>query len=302
MPCHLSYRLHKEKGNSMKKKLTLIVCLLLFFVMAMGSGSKQDANTGTASDNGETKEPVTVGEEVIFDEKDIKITVKGLENDGWLGPKLKLLIENNSAQNICVQTRLSSVNGFMIYSSISEDVAASKKANSDITFEESYLKQAKIDTISSMQFSFHIFDSDTWNGILDSEPITVYTSAKNFVQPLNDEGLTLIDEKGIKIISKGLDSDSSIFGPELILYIENNTGINTTVQARDVSINGFMADSIMSCDISKDNKAVTSLTFMTSDLEENGIEEIKDIELSFHVYDYDSYKAYFDTQTVKVEF
>lgn len=291
----------------MKKKITLIVCLLLFLVMAMGSGS-DTSDTDTTKENGtsEVKEPqkeeVTVAEEVIFEENNIKIKVTGLDTAGWMGPELKLLIENDSAQNITVQTRLASVNGFMSDSLISEDVAAFKKANTSITFSNTDLKNAGIDTISNMQFSFHIFDTDSWDGIIDSELITVSTSASDYIQPYDDTGDVLIDANGIKIVARGLNTDDSIFGPSLILYIENNTDRNITVQARDESVNGFMIDSIMSTDISRNNKAVSSLTFMSTDLEENSIDEINEIELSFHIYDYDTFDTYYDTEMVRVEF
>lgn len=291
----------------MKKKITLIFCLLLFLVMAMGSGSdSQDAETTKDTETSEVKKQdkkeVTVDEEVIFEENNIKITVTGLDTAGWMGPELKLLIENDSVQNITVQARLASVNGFMNDSLISEDVAASKKANTSITFSNTDLKNASIDTISNMQFSFHIFDTDSWDDIIDSELITINTSASDYVQPYDDTGDVLIDANGIKIIAKDLDTDDSIFGPSLILCIENNTDRNITVQARDESVNGFMIDSIMSTDISASNKALTALTFMSTDLEENGIEEISDIELSFHIFDYDTFDTYYDTETVRVEF
>ena len=37
-----------------------------------------------------------------------------------------------------------------------------------------------------------------------------------------------------------MDSNISIMGPSLIVYIENNTDKNITVQSQDVSVNGFM--------------------------------------------------------------
>lgn len=291
----------------MKKNFTLIVCLALFLVMAMGSGSDSKdtdttKDTETSEVNEQNKKEVSVDEEVIFEENDIKITVTGLDMDGWMGPELKLLIENDSDQNITVQARLASANGFMVDSTISEDVAATKKANTGISFSDTDLKNAGIETISNMQFSFHIFDTDSWDSILDSELITVNTSASDYVQSYDDTGNILIDANGIKIIAKGLDTGDSIFGPSLILCIENNTDRNITVQARDESVNGFMIDSIMSTDISASNKALTALTFMSTDLEENGIEEINDIELSFHIFDYNTFDTYYDTEMVKVEF
>ena len=71
---------------------------------------------------------VSIEEQVLYDENDIKITATGIE-DGWLGTELKLLIENNTDQSITVQAKNANVNGYMVTTMMSADVAAGKKAN-----------------------------------------------------------------------------------------------------------------------------------------------------------------------------
>ena len=45
-------------------------------------------------------------------------------------------------------------------------------------------------------------------------------------------------------------------------------------------------------------KAIDDITVFSSDLEENGIESIEDVELKFHIYDADSYSTITDTDPI----
>ena len=45
-------------------------------------------------------------------------------------------------------------------------------------------------------------------------------------------------------------------------------------------------------------KAIDDITVFSSELEENGIESIEDVELKFHIYDADSYSTITDTDPI----
>jgi hypothetical protein len=314
----------------MKKKSNVVamaLCLSVFAVFAMGSGSSSsgadkdissvstttsstkestvestsDSATEIAKDEANLSE-ITIDEQVLYDENDIKITAKGIE-DGWLGTELKLLIENNSTKSITVQARNANVNGYMVDTMMSADVAAGKKANDSLTFETSGLKECGIESIATMEFYFYIFDAETWDEIVSTDVITVETSiADSYVQTYDDSGEVLVDTAGVKIIGKGLSVDDSFWGPGVILYIENNTDKDITVQVRDVSVNGFMVDSTMSEDVVSGKKAMSAVQFFSSDLEENSIEDITDVELYFHIFDEDSWDTVFDSDVISISF
>lgn len=312
----------------MKKVLALLLALTLVFSLAgCGSGDitndKSPAEVSTDSQKQEIKEPEesseTQGEEpstpvvstsnnasitetVVFDANDIKVTAKALNYDGWMGPELVLLIENNSSQNITVQNRNASINGLMIDPMLSADVAAGKKANETMTIMSSELEQAGIKTIKDIEFILHIFDTETWDEIVDSDVIVISTDATDYVQTFDDSGVVAYDENGVKIVAKELNSSDSFWGADLYLYIENNTEQDITVQARDVSIDGFMIDPVFSSEIVHGKKAFDSLTFMESDLTDNGITDIKEIELKFHIFDTASWDTIKDTDIVTVSF
>ncbi|MDY5102536.1 MAG: hypothetical protein SPE81_05505 [Agathobacter sp.] len=296
------------------KLLAVVLCLLLFATMALGSGSSgsgedkkiSDVSSGASSTEETSTENVTteitIEEQVLYDENDIKITATGLE-DSWLGTELQVLIENNSSQSITIQARNANVNGYMVPTVMSADVAAGKKANDSLTFETSGLKECGIDNIATMEFLFHIFDSESWDEIVDTDVITVETSiAESYTQTYDDSGEVLVDTDGIKIVGKGLSDEDSFWGPGVILYIENNSDQNVTIQVRDVSVNGFMVDSSMSEDVVAGKKAMSAVQFFSTDLEENSIDDITDVELYFHIFNLESWDTIFDSDVISISF
>ncbi len=258
----------------------------------------------TKADETETAETeaVSVDEQVLLDKGDIKITATGME-DGWSGPQLKLLIENNTAQAITVQARNANVNGYMVDTVMSATVAAGKKANDTLTFSTSGLEACGIESVANMEFSFHIFDDESWDTILDTDVIKVDTSvAEGYVQNYDDSGEVLVDANGIKIVGKGLSEKDSFWGPGVVLYIENNAEQDVTIQVRDVSVNGFMVESSMSEDIVAGKKAISAVQFYSSDLEANAITDITDVELYFHIFNLSSWDTIFDSDVISITF
>lgn len=111
---------------------------------------------------------------VAFDEEDLKIVMSKLDNeDSFWGADIYLYIENNRDQDITIQSRDVSINGTMIDPIFSSEIVAGKKAYDTITFLDSDLEDNDITSIDSMDLKFHIFDSDSWDGILDSSVIEV---------------------------------------------------------------------------------------------------------------------------------
>lgn len=318
--------------------LSLILVLALFAAMAIGSGSGSSGSTKAPSSvsvsAGETesaasgtteksdaaeksntteKSPaaekpaaapaVAVEETLLLDQDSITITAKGLDTKDSFGTSLKLLIENNSGRAVTVQARGASVNGYMIETLFSADVAPGKKANDTLTFMRSELETAGITTIADIEFCFHIFDSATWDTVLDSAPIKLNTSAApGFPYAYDDSGDLVYQENGIEIVVKGLAEKDSWLGPEVVVYIHNTSGRDITVQARDVSINGFMVESVFSCDVVADKHALDTITFLSSDLKENGIEKIESVELSFHIFAMEGWDTIADTAPVTIQF
>lgn len=304
----------------MKKRKLLALCFVLSLSAATiftgcgsssTSGGNKDISTvstsdasGTGADAGSSKEAVTVAEQVLYDANNVKITATGLsEDDSWFGTSLTLLIENNSDQSLTIQARDANVNGYMVDTSMSANVAAGMKANDSLVFQTSGLEECGIEQIASMEFSFTMLNSDTFETVFDSDVITVNTSiAEGYTQTYDDSGTVLLDANGIKIVGKGLSTDDSFWGPGVILYIENNSDQNITVQTRDTSVNGFMVTSTISESVLVGKKAITAVQFYDSDLESNGITDITSVNLSFHIFNSASWDAILDSDPITITF
>ena len=110
------------------------------------------------------------------------------------------------------------------------------------------------------------------------------------------------DADGIKVIIKGLSDEDSILGPGIKVFLVNDTDKALTFQTRDVSVNGFMVDPVFSSEVVPGKKSIDAITFMDSDLEENDITSINDVELSFTIFDSESWDNTIDTDVIKITF
>lgn len=246
---------------------------------------------------------ITIAETILVDEGDIIITAKSLETDGLFGPQIKLLIENNSGKDLCFQCRNTSINGYMIDGIMSTTVANGKKANASLTFSESDLELCEIKQIADVELNFYIFDKNDWEKYLETDVIQIKTSiADTFEYIYNENGHLVYEGNGLKIIIKGLLENTSIFGPEVVVYIENNSDKDLTVQVRNVSINNFMVTSLFSSDVIKGKRIIDTITFFDSELEENNIITIENIELYFTVFDENNFETIVDTEIIKIIF
>lgn len=292
----------------MVKKSKMLLVLLLAFVMLVAtacSGGEDDIkqpanvngdssvtagnenagdNTSESKDNSATTE-ITIAETVLYDANDIKVTATGYE-DGWMGPEIKILVENNSDKNALITTTSVSANGYMMpFASLYAEVAAGKKANETLSLMASELKQSGIETLAELQFYIQLQDPETWETVDTSELITLNTSAAPFEQPVDDAGDVLYDANGIKIVCKGLKQDI-IWDGTVVFYMENNSGKAVSIYAENVSVNGFMQDVGLWSDLRSGTKLIDGMSIIDlSDLEIESIDEIKNIEFNLRMID-----------------
>ena len=115
---------------------------------------------------------------VLFDDKDIQIYINGefSIDDGWLGATLSIpvVIVNKRNNNICVQMRNTSVNGWSCETIFSASVPAQKKMKDELVFELDETDVEKLSDFEDVEFAFHIFDDDSWKDIVNSKSIQIF--------------------------------------------------------------------------------------------------------------------------------
>lgn len=221
-----------------------------------------------------------------------------MEEDSIWGLGINLLIENSTDKDLLVTSSALIVNDYMISDLLYSDVAAGKKANETMTLSSNALEAAGIKDIGQIEIYFQVSDSETFDTMLDSECITIKTSSfdKMVIQAM-DDGKELVNQDGIRIVGKYVDEDS-FWGAGILLFIENTSGKNVGINCEEMSINGFMVSPFFSSTVYDGKMAVSSITILSSDLEDNKIESVDEIEVTFKVYDVDSYSTIFETDPI----
>ena len=306
------------------KKLTLTTLLAMVLLSATSclsvldyenvtppQGSNNQVNNAIVSSNSAVSSDtagntnifntfVSINETVLLDDANVKIIAKELSNGG---ERIKLLIENNTDQNLTVSVDDSSVNGSMVSSSLYAQVAAGKKTNDSITLSSSGLELCKIDEIADIELAFHIINSDDYSTYYDSDKVRINTSiASGFSYMYDDSGTTVYDAGGIKIVVKGLSKSDSWLGPTMLLYIHNDTTNDITVSAENVSINGYTISEFMYENVWAGKRSIGALVFLDSTLEENGIQEIDEVECNFKIIDSNTWQPISTSDTIELDF
>lgn len=308
----------------MAKRSKMLLALLLALVMVMAtacSGSEDvkkpasvngdssvtsnnesaDSNSGNEAE-GDTAAEITIAETVLYDADGVKVTATGYE-EGWTGPEIKILVENNSDKNVLITSDSVSANGYMMpYAALYAEVAAGKKANETLSLMSSELDRSGIEVLAELQFYLQIQDPETWETVATSELLTLTTSAAPYEQTVDDSGDVLYDSNGIRIICKGLMQDI-IWDGTVVFYMENNSGKVISIYAENVSVNGFMQDVGLWSDLRPGTKLIDGMSMIDlSDLEIESIDQIENIEFNLRVVDANSWEDIVTTDVLTLNF
>lgn len=306
-------------ATSKKQTIVVIIISAIYFALFYGLGNinapKTQQENYTVDESASSEKPLsfstnktaektdlpTIQEQNIVDQDGVKVTVKEYIRDSIWGDGIKVLIENNSAKNIGVSSDEIIINDYMISNLFSSTVAPGKKANDTIYFMSSSLKEAGIEKVGQIELYLHLFDGDTYMTISHVPCAKILTSYYDEMSTsANITGNELYNDSGIRIVGKSVSNDS-IFGTGLILYIENNCGKNVIVQCDDLSVNGYMMTPLFSSTVYNGKKAISEITLLSNELEENDISRIENVELIFKIIDADTYSTIKETAPISFE-
>ncbi len=290
----------------MKRIPTICLTFLTAFFLMSCSGISvptTPGGTATAVTQGATENATTglqagFQEQVLYDGNDVLVKATSLNTDGASGPDLVIYVQNKSDMNISVKAGNVSVNGYMITPVFSSRVPAGQASSDVMMFLQERLDVCGIDVIADITFNLFIFETGTYVDIVRTDPITVTTSAASaYTQTYDDSGAVLYDQDGVRIVYKGAQGDSWI-GPSYLFYIANDMDRSLTIQTEDVTVNGISLNPLFSCDIVPGKVSLCTMDFHSSDMEDNNIEKVQDIEMKFVLYDMDTYRRIAQSGTV----
>ena len=95
---------------------------------------------------------------------------------------------------------------------------------------------------------------------------------------------TIIDNEYVTVIVTGYEHDD-IFGYTANLFLVNKSDKEIMFSANDVSVNGYMMDPFYATSVIPGKCMFSSMSWLDSTFDENGITEVEEIEFTFRAHD-----------------
>ena len=210
----------------------------------------------------------------VYDDKDIQITVDsiGLVYDT---PALAVTVFNNSERNVTVSVDSVAVNGYMTGASgLYCEVKKGKTAQTLLRLNEDDLQNAGIDTVADIVLQLDIYDTDDYEDIVSELRIPLQTSAAGYVQKVDDTGIVIYEDRGVRLLFRSAEVDEYGDG-KLLFFAENLTEDIVYIGDDGISVNGVETDGVLWCRLWPGTRCVETVYLF--DVTEQGIEESGDI-------------------------
>ena len=274
----------------MKKLLAILATLLMVVTMlgvlsGCGSEDNDDTSGAKTADNGKNdkKEDVELSIEktVLVDQDGIKVTATEVKEDEIFGKEINMLVENNTDKDVTVSCDDLIINNYMVTNLFVCSVSAGKKSNEGLDISSTELKEENIENIGLIEMTFNVYDSDSYDTIFKTDIVELKTSAYDNMDTISekDMGEELYNADGIKIRAKMVKDD--FFGDSVRLFVENKMGKDIIIDCDELAVNGFEVTSLMMSNLLDGKTLVYDLNLLESDLEDNGIEKIEEVEMNF---------------------
>lgn len=244
-----------------------------------------DAHRFLLPDNSSFSISVISDSSYSYTDSDLTAFAEMLKSNGDISNYQFTTIDNQNA--IYTTDSSGSISYFFIANGSMYSVIFIQSADSDASLRTEIIESIKINKTQENQ-----------------NTNTIYESLNETIQdkqtPSNENNNSVIyEDETVQITYTGIEKDLSFGWTDVKLTIENKSDKKICVQDQDVSINGVMTDPIFSCEITRGKKANDIMTF--THLEEDGIDKIETIELSFHIFDYDSRDTIIDTEPITID-
>ncbi len=305
-----------RKENLKKSRWMVLVAIALIVAVAISGcgGSSYDStsadSSGTdalssepedvAEDQGEDEvedesNEITFDEMTIVDNDECSIILSDYSETSS-GCTIKAELENKSSEiTYMFAIDDGAVNGVTSDPFFATTVAPGKISNETISFSDSDLIDNGIGEFTDIEIAFRVYDYDDWTAdAAFEETIHVYPygeeNATQYVRESQDTDIVIVDNDYVTAIVTGFEPDG-FWGYTVNLFLLNKTDSEAMFSADDVSVNGYMCDPFFASSVSEGNCEFTSMSWSDSDFEDNGIEDVEEIEMQFRAYNYDDWSA-----------
>lgn len=300
----------------MKRFLTLLLCAAMLLSFAACGSSEEPAPTEAiaatrpAATAAATAAPTDAPTEApaaspdlapqiiqLVDNDAVSVHITSVKNNEHLGMQLGIQCVNKTDRTLMFSWDMVSVCGFMYDPFWAEEVAPGKTLNSTVDFDTYALEQMGIASVDEISFTLRIFDSENWmEKPLVQEDCTIYPTGLNAetvrfpARPETAGQVVVAEDENARFVIEWADAeDASEY--TVYVYMENKTDRNLMYAWDMVSVNDMMVDPFWATVVAAGKKACAEVVFYRSDLADNGIEDVENIEFTLIVSDYDDWEG-----------
>lgn len=241
----------------------------------------------------------TEAQELVNDEN-VTFAITGFRENAHLGLEMQIHCENKSDKDMMFSLNNVSVCGVMFDPFWAEEVAAGKQVNSVVYFDTYALEAMGIDWLDEISFRLSVIDNVNWmDDPFVDEDFTVYPTGLDatsieYPQYQHKHGQTEVvdNDQLLFIVEKVDDAENDTY--TLYCYVENRTDKELLVSWDGVSVNDFMVDPFWAAGVGAGKQLYSQISFLGSDLEQQGIETVSKIDFTLAAIDYDSFETVFE--------
>lgn len=291
----------------MKRIIALLLAVMMVFCLCACGGEDTSGTNGgdtakeATTDKAKPKE-VNYPETVLVDNEYCTFTVKSIDANSSTYT-LNVALENKSDVDLMFAVEYTSVDGWMLDPFWAETVTAGMKSNSSICWGTSALKDCGITDVNCINFRLRIYDDNSWDvDAFVNEDFSIYPlGAESFTPELRQsvaDDIVLVDNDEYSVIVTGFDPDN-LWGYTMKVYLCNKTDKALMFAIDEASVNGYMCDPFWASSVAAGCQEYCDVSWNSSDFEANGISEVEEITLPFHISDDNTGDTLFsDTFTV----
>lgn len=266
--------------------------------VATESTAETDPIVETTKETEPPKKSVTIDDIVVYEDEKFKLTAKNIDFEDKYDVKVKFLAENNSDSTVAFLGNDFTVNGITMYGSFYIKLSPGKKANDFLEIRKDDLISRGVSEISTIQGQdCYIYDDDNSKKITDFQFKIETSIAGEYQQEIDRSGQTVFEKDGITIKYRGI-VPGRFDEEEMEFFVENTSENNISVYVDDVSVNGFMVYGNMVANAYPNCVTYETVDFSSSDLEENDIETIEEVCITFYGYDQNAKKKVWTTDEI----
>ncbi len=258
------------------------------------NSSYRNAFTSSAMQSANNYKVVYAAEDKLYDVDDVSIVSETLIENSDGDPTLIIEAYNDSAYQSRISVSDICINGLLVSSGrwTSDLINPGKTAFIDIdlasVFDKSYWEMFGFNEVKNIKLG--IGQSD-FEGKNESTPAEIEIPIVAGSSTADTSGTVAYDEGGVRVIYKGITGGRYDFDKDLyvMMLVENNSGHKIYIDEDNVSINGYMADTMaFSTDIEDGNCAIWKMEIYERSLEDCEVKnasDIKEIEFTIVVRD-----------------